>query len=298
MLSVSGKGAGVYAASPQAESKWARYLARGEEFSVLLPEAPSIALKSRPNKKINERYEGRIYGAYGDGIVYLIISENNPKRSEKMETFVEEFRKTLPRHQSLGSSELSFDRDINLNNFSGKRYFVKFYNGAKGVVDFYMTNKHVYIVEAAGGDESNPSIRQFFGSLSLDENVTGKKDSTKDILSIASVTAPTGLQSSANQVTGQIFSPKEVTQKAFAVSRPEPFYTEEARRKQLTGTVVLKAVLSSSGKVANIEVLKELGNGLTEKALEAAGKMKFIPAMKDGKFVSQYIQIEYNFNLY
>jgi hypothetical protein len=37
---------------------------------------------------------------------------------------------------------------------------------------------------------------------------------------------------------------------------------------------------------------------LTEKAISAARMIKFMPAMKDGRAVSQYIQIEYNFNLY
>src|SRR6266567_712280 len=67
--------------SIQDERKWARYTSN--ELSVLLPEPPSIALKSRPDKKASARYEGRIYGSYGDGIVYVVISENNPKRAEK-----------------------------------------------------------------------------------------------------------------------------------------------------------------------------------------------------------------------
>jgi hypothetical protein len=38
--------------------------------------------------------------------------------------------------------------------------------------------------------------------------------------------------------------------------------------------------------------------GLTERSIEAAKKIKFIPASKDGKFVPQAITLEYNFNLY
>ena len=85
---------------------------------------------------------------------------------------------------------------------------------------------------------------------------------------------------------------------ALAVCKPEPFYTEEARRNQLIGTVVLTAVLASSGKVTNIDVVKGMKYGLTERAVDAARKLKFIPALKDGKFASQHIRLEYNFNLY
>jgi TonB family protein len=94
------------------------------------------------------------------------------------------------------------------------------------------------------------------------------------------------------------FSPREVTQKARIISKPEPQYTEEARRNQISGTVVLKAVFSSSGQVTNIRAVSSLPYGLTEKAIAAARQIRFSPAMKDGRAVSQYIQIEYNFNLY
>jgi TonB family protein len=94
------------------------------------------------------------------------------------------------------------------------------------------------------------------------------------------------------------FSPREVTQKARIISKPEPQYTEEARRNQISGTVVLKAVFSSSGQVTNIRAVSNLPYGLTERAIAAARQIRFSPAMKDGRAVSQYIQIEYNFNLY
>jgi TonB family protein len=94
------------------------------------------------------------------------------------------------------------------------------------------------------------------------------------------------------------FRPSEVTQKARILSKPEPQYTEEARRNQISGTVVLKAVFSSSGQVTNIRAVSSLPYGLTEKAIAAARQIRFSPAQKDGRAVSQYIQIEYNFNLY
>ncbi|MDT4969233.1 MAG: periplasmic protein TonB [Acidobacteriota bacterium] len=95
-----------------------------------------------------------------------------------------------------------------------------------------------------------------------------------------------------------IFAPKDVNVKARILSRPEPQYTEEARKNQVSGTVVLRAVFSASGQVTNIRAVSGLPNGLTERAIGAARQIRFSPAMKDGHPVSQYIQIEYNFNLY
>ena len=96
----------------------------------------------------------------------------------------------------------------------------------------------------------------------------------------------------------RIFAAREVTQKARILSKPEPQYTEEARKNQVSGTVVLRAVFSSSGQVTGIRAVSGLPYGLTEKAIAAARNIRFTPAMKDGRAVSQHIQIEYNFNLY
>jgi TonB family protein len=94
------------------------------------------------------------------------------------------------------------------------------------------------------------------------------------------------------------FSQREVTRKANITSKPEPLYTEEARKNQVTGTVRLRLILGASGSVSGITPLSRLPDGLTEKAIEAARRISFTPAEKDGRKVSQYVTIEYNFNIY
>src|SRR5215208_6325317 len=96
----------------------------------------------------------------------------------------------------------------------------------------------------------------------------------------------------------KIFTGKDVTTKARLISKPEPQYTEEARKNQITGTVVLKVVFASSGQVTNIRTVSGLPYGLTERAIAAARQIKFTPATKDGHQVSMWMQLEYNFNLY
>ena len=95
-----------------------------------------------------------------------------------------------------------------------------------------------------------------------------------------------------------IYTGKEVSVKARVLSKPEPQYTEEARQKQVTGTIVLRAIFAANGQVVGIRAVSGLPNGLTQQAINAARRIKFIPAVKDGRPVSMYIQLEYNFNLY
>lgn len=96
----------------------------------------------------------------------------------------------------------------------------------------------------------------------------------------------------------RIFTGKDVTTKARLISKPEPQYTEDARKNQITGTVVLKVVFASNGSVTNIRTVSGLPFGLTERAIAAARQIKFTPATKDGHQVSMWMQLEYNFNLY
>jgi protein TonB len=101
-----------------------------------------------------------------------------------------------------------------------------------------------------------------------------------------------------NNDVDRVFKPVEVTSRARVISKPEPQYTEEARKAGTSGTVVLSVVFSRTGQVTNIRAMQTLCCGLTEKAIAAARSIRFIPAMRNGQVVSTYMQLEYNFNLY
>jgi TonB family protein len=94
----------------------------------------------------------------------------------------------------------------------------------------------------------------------------------------------------------KVYKPSEVSSKARILSRRDPSYTEEARSLKVSGTVVLRAIFRSDGSVTDIRIVSGLPHGLTERAIEAAKMIKFAPATVEGRPVSQYIQIEYNFN--
>ena len=80
-------------------------------------------------------------------------------------------------------------------------------------------------------------------------------------------------------------------------SKPQPSYTTEARERNVEGVVKLKVLFSSSGKVSKAIIIEGLPYGLTEKAVEAAKKIKFEPGMNDGRPISMYAHINYEFAL-
>jgi periplasmic protein TonB len=77
----------------------------------------------------------------------------------------------------------------------------------------------------------------------------------------------------------------------------EPEYSEEARKAKFQGTVLLAVVVDEHGNPRDIKILRPLGLGLDQKAIEAVEKWKFSPGKKDGKPVPVQAQIEVNFRL-
>ena len=80
---------------------------------------------------------------------------------------------------------------------------------------------------------------------------------------------------------------------------PEAEFSDEARRAKYQGVCLVSLIVDAQGNPQNPRVIRALGMGLDEKALEAVRKYKFKPAMKDGKYpVPVMITIEVNFRLY
>lgn len=94
-----------------------------------------------------------------------------------------------------------------------------------------------------------------------------------------------------------VFSISNVTTRPQILGRPTPGYTEEARRAQIEGAVKLAAVLDANGAVSEIRVVRGLGYGLDERAIEAARQLRFVPAQKDGHRVSVRVFLEFKFTL-
>jgi TonB family protein len=81
------------------------------------------------------------------------------------------------------------------------------------------------------------------------------------------------------------------------IHKTAPEYTEEARASHYQGTVVLSVKVEPDGVAHNIKVIRSIGLGLDEKAIEAVSQWKFKPGTKDGVPVTVAAQIEVNFRL-
>ena len=83
------------------------------------------------------------------------------------------------------------------------------------------------------------------------------------------------------------------------IYKPEPAYSEEARKAKYQGTVVLWIIVDAQGNVTpDVRVVKPLGLGLDEKAVEAVKTWKFKPAMKNATPVPVRVMVEVSFRLF
>ncbi|MEO7144677.1 MAG: energy transducer TonB, partial [Bryobacteraceae bacterium] len=93
---------------------------------------------------------------------------------------------------------------------------------------------------------------------------------------------------------GRSLGPSSAPKLLFMV---EPEYSEEARKSRYQGTVTLRLVVDSAGHPRDVQVVRGIGLGLDERAVEAVGRWRFLPAHRDGKPVPAPAIVEVTFHL-
>jgi TonB family protein len=74
-------------------------------------------------------------------------------------------------------------------------------------------------------------------------------------------------------------------------------YTEDARRRGITGDVELEIVIRRDGSVGEVTVLKGLGAGLDQRAVAAVRQWRFSPARRKGEAVDVIVEVAVEFTL-
>ena len=81
------------------------------------------------------------------------------------------------------------------------------------------------------------------------------------------------------------------------ISKPVPAYTAEARAQRIEGEVLLEVVLEASGKLRVLRIVRGLGHGLDDAAMQAAEKIRFKPALRDGQPYDSTVVVHIIFQL-
>ena len=108
-----------------------------------------------------------------------------------------------------------------------------------------------------------------------------------DTVTVKPAAAPSGAQVSS----AGVLTPLEIFQK------PRPAYSEEARRLQLEGEVVIEVLFRANGQIRVTRLIHGLGHGLDENAIQAAGGIRFRPATENGSPVNTVAVVRIAFQL-
>jgi periplasmic protein TonB len=79
--------------------------------------------------------------------------------------------------------------------------------------------------------------------------------------------------------------------------KPEPEFSEEARKAKFSGNVTVYCYIELDGTPSHVRVVRGVGMGLDEKAVEAVRKYKFKPGVKDGKPVRTDLYVDVDFTI-
>ena len=256
---------------------WLRYTVKGEEFSVTLPVEPSMNTADVFVTRLKKSRLERILEAKDGNVIYRVYVYENPKPRQSLKEFIAE-------QTESSDLNLDFERELKVGKFAGQQ-FSSHDRDFPSTEQYFATEGRFYRFVVRGTTAEHAGAQPFFSSVML-----GKKQEGVEVLEGASRLSP--------EIGQTVYKGSEVDTKARLVSKPEPVYTEAAKKRGIVGTVILKVVFSASGKVTNIRVVQGMPHGLTERAIVAARQLKFIPATREGKYVSLWMQLEYNFNLY
>lgn len=81
------------------------------------------------------------------------------------------------------------------------------------------------------------------------------------------------------------------------VAKPLPQYTAEAKQLKIEGDVTLEVRFTASGRVEVLRVVNGLGHGLDQQAMQAAERIRFKPATRNGEPVDEVSVIHISFQL-
>ena len=78
----------------------------------------------------------------------------------------------------------------------------------------------------------------------------------------------------------------------------DPEFSEEARKAKFMGIVTVNLWVDEKGNPTHVRVVRGVGMGLDEKAVEAVKQYRFKPAMENGKPVLVELNVEVNFQIF
>lgn len=289
-----------YSVGAQNQSpEWVDVSPLGESFHISMPNSPSI-----DNEKLGAT-SGKRYTALAVGASYTLwsLANANYRSSGDDDEYLDACAELVWEHllkpardklddKARRRARMTYVQGLRPEGLPGREYTLTV-GDVTGTTEFLVAREHIYVMLAIGLPGGDWPRERFFASFRTSLNLP-------DTPAIAPSGIGPGIRGLSPNATdyNRIFSGREVNQRARVLEKPEPTYTESARKFGVEGTVIIRCVFSKNGEVTNLHVVQRLPHGLTQRAVTAGRAIRFTPALKDGQPVSMWMELQYNFHLY
>lgn len=283
----------------QSSEKWTKIVSPKNDLTVLIPGDFLVD---------NEDGEYHIYAYLNEVRINLSVQNDGQAKSRlKMmrqfpyptEAQVTQF--TLD--DFIGDTYVFGNKKDSKNTFSMSMYFA--------------SSKAFYILSISSKIKNNPTLEKFLYSVRLNKTPLIKQENsinqdTEKGVSLASLETSLiileALRKKDSEKPKVIYISEDEQEKKTEetkysrpltiLRKPQAKYTDSGRQNSTQGKIRLKIIFKADGQIGDIIVLQKLSNGLTKEAINAARKIKFLPAEIDGKAVDSTKIVEYQFTIY
>lgn len=253
-----------------------------------------------------------------DGITF---SQNrNTHWLKEMQVINAYYENTLVSVESFGTGnealkdlvqlESFFPKELVVSDF--KRNNIEIHQIVSETSDYYCIRQYfssknrIYVLTAASRNGKTEIINKFLESLVL----TSKEEEIKDEKSVLiSNLKPTPInlitkkrkkdaKSDANKTNANKDETDDKISRVIIVKKPRPSYTDAARMKGVQGNIQLRLKFDENGYIPEIEIVKDLPEGLMRQAIFAAVRMKFLPEIENGIPRAITKTVEFSFTIY
>jgi hypothetical protein len=259
--------------------KWQGLGGVDNEFLFLIPEGYQVAddgdfFFGKDRDSIVQVKTKKTVSRYMNGVVLMMdLYQGKIKDIEALLT-------------SMYQSELVKAETV--NGFEHKTYVKKFPDFV--LEQQYFSNKNtLYILSAAYRSERSDLVKNFFKVVQLvnqGQTVAPNLPKDKKVPGLPDIILET--------YSGEMV--EEPDKKAIVVYRPRPSFKREFGKSN-SGAVKLKLLLSADGKVNKVNLLSSPNVSLADGVRASAEHVVFLPALKNGKHVTSWLNIDYGFQM-
>lgn len=292
-------------AQENSQEKWSKILSPKKDLTLLIPGDFLVD---------NEGDTYRVY-AYQNEVRITFTAENTSQakaRLKMMRTFRYPGSKAEVKRFSLGDFDgdtYSYPNKDKDKDDDDDGYF--------SMSIYTASSKAFYTITVSSKVKTNKTLEKFLYSIRLDKapllkqanpvNIDAEQGAALDELksSPAVLEALKKPDAKRAKIIYEKKSDDEKKTEPIKYSRPvivlrkvQARYTDSARQQGVQGSVMLRVVFRADAQIGEITVIKKLSGGLTENAVEAVRKIKFLPAEIDGKAVDTTRTVSYTFTIY